>query len=78
MDNPFAKIPGLTQKEQALAFLVGQLAFVAGTDKAKLAGLLAPAGVSQEMIDSVEKTLAQCRCELNSRQATIDDLLRTA
>ena len=78
MDNPFAQIKGLTPREQALAFLVGQLAFVAGTDKGKLAGLLAPAGVSQELIDSVEKTLTQCRCELNSRQATIDDLLRTA
>jgi hypothetical protein len=77
MDNPFARIEGLTEREQALGFLIGQLVFVENADKARLAEKLAPAGISAELVDGVEKTLRQCRCELNSQQATIDDLLRT-
>jgi hypothetical protein len=76
MQNPFTGIEGLSEKEKALGYLVAQLVFVPECDRQQLANQMSCAGISEEVIDIIGKTLIQYRRELNCRQPTIDELLQ--
>jgi hypothetical protein len=77
MDNPFAEIEGLSERERALGYLVAHFVFLPEADPHRLAKRMSSVGISPHMVEAIGKKLEQTRQDLNSRQPTIDDLLQT-